>query len=99
MARIVLVADDCASRAAYLENCQLPSAYMEDFSIQGFTVREYEQALALLMAAGYRVQPQHPCSADVEIVSAGQLAAIHQLLLTHGIQAQLSDIADTMYQA
>jgi hypothetical protein len=98
MAKIVLIADDCRSKAAYLETCRLPDFYMEDFSIQGFAVRRYDNARDLLRCAGYAVLDKRD-SADIIIDHAGQLRAICSLFEQNGIQAEFLDIADTIYQA
>jgi len=98
MAKIVLIADDCSSKAVYLESCQLPNFYMADFSIQALAVRQYEEACELLHRAGYTLLDK-AISADIIIDHAGQLMAIRSLFRQDGIQAELSDIADTLYQA
>jgi hypothetical protein len=98
MAKIVLIADNCKCKAAYLETFQLPDFYMEDFSIQAFTVRQYDGARDLLRRAGYTILDKI-ISADIIIDHADQLRAIRSLFEQHGIQAELSDIADTIYQA
>ena len=53
MPKIALLADDCRSRAIYLDNSQLPVSYMEDFTLLGFIVQQYETACTLLRNAGY----------------------------------------------
>jgi len=98
MIKIVLIADDCRSKAAYLETCRLPDFYMEDFSIQGFAVQQYDNARDLLRCAGYTVLDKRG-SADIIIDHVGQLRAIRSLFEQNGIQAEFSDIADTIYQA
>ena len=98
MAKIVLIADDCRSKAVFLESCQLPDFYMADFSIQAFAVRQYDDACDLLRRAGYRLLDK-AASADILIDHAGQLVAISSLFAHNGIQAELSDIADSLYQA
>lgn len=98
MVRITLIPDDCKSKAAFLESYDLPDFYMEDFSIQGFTVDRYDEARELLRDSGYTLLDKS-VSADILIDSAGQLGAIDALFALNGIQAQLTDIADTIYQA
>ena len=98
MINIVLIADDCKCRAAYLETRPLPDFYMEDFSIQGFTVRQYDQARELLRGAGYTVLDKK-ISADIVLNHVGQLREIRSLFELSGIKAELSDIADSLYQA
>ncbi len=98
MARITLIPDDCRSKAAFLECYELPDFYMEDFSIQGFAVDRYDEARELLRGSGYTLLDKS-VSADILIDSATQLCAINALFALNGIQAQLTDIADTIYQA
>lgn len=98
MAKIVLIADDCRSKAVYLESCQLPDFYMADYSIQALAVRQYGEACDLLRRAGYTLLDK-AVSVDIIIDHAGKLMEIHSLFRQNGIQAELSDIADTLYQA
>jgi hypothetical protein len=98
MARIVLIPDDCRSKAVYLESCELPDFYMEDFSIQGFSVDRYDEARELLRRTGYTLLDKR-VSADILIDRVEQVRTIHSLFEQNGIQAQLTDIADTIYQA
>jgi hypothetical protein len=98
MAKIILVADDCRSRAAFLETCSLPDFYMEDFSIQGFSVRQYKEACELLRREGYAVLDKK-FSTDIIVDRFEEIPTISSLFKMNGIEAQLSDIADTLYQA
>ncbi len=98
MAKITLILDDCRSKAAYLENCDLPDFYMEDFSIQGFAVDRYDEARDVLRRSGYILLDKSG-GADIVIDHPRQLGAIAELLELNDIQAQLMDIADTIYQA
>jgi hypothetical protein len=98
MIKIVLVSDDCRCKAAYLETCRLPDFYMADFSIQGLVVRRYTDACDLLLRAGYTLLDKR-VNSDIIIDHAKELGTICSLLKQNGIQAELSDIADTMYQA
>ncbi len=98
MAKIVLIADDFRSKAAYLESCLLPDFYMEDFSIQGLAVRQYGDACNLLRRSGYSLLVREH-GAEIIIDHARQLGRIRSLFAHNGIQAELSDIADTIYQA
>jgi hypothetical protein len=98
MIKIVLVSDDCRCKAAYLETCRLPDFYMADFSIQGLVVRRYTDARDLLLHAGYTLLDKR-VNSDIIIDHVKELGTICSLLEQNGIQAELSDIADTMYQA
>ena len=98
MAKIALIANTCKSKAAYLETCRLPTFYMEDFSILGILVEKYDTARALLKDGGYNTIDRK-ISTDVMIDHVEQIRTILTTLKQHGIVAELSDIADTMYQA
>jgi len=98
MAKITLISDDFSSKAAYLEDCELPCFYMLDFSIRGFAVDRYDEARDLLRRSGYRLLDKN-AGADIFINNVEELGAINELLEENGIQVQLTDIADTIYQA
>lgn len=98
MSRIVLVGTECLEKAQYLETCSLPSFYMEDFTILGFTVPRIEPAREILKKAGYRVTDKI-CGSEIEVDSPGDIVSIRDLLMKSGMNVELGDIADTMYQA
>lgn len=86
------------AKAAHLETVQFPDFYMEDFSIQAFAVSQYGQALEVLRRAGYNIVDKG-VGVEISIDHAGELGSIHVLLRHNGIKAELTDIADTIYQA
>ena len=98
MAKIALIADNCLSKSAYLDSCRLPTFYMEDFSILGFSVQQYDKARELLRKAGYKMLDKQ-FGTDILIDDAKQVVKIKDILQNNGIKAELSDIADTIYQA
>lgn len=98
MAKIVLIAADCTSKANYLATVALPDFYMQDFTIQAITVDNFKAARHLLEQAGYTVLDKNG-GTDIIFGDTGQLASIFTLLRHHGVQAEISDIADTFYQA
>lgn len=98
MAKIALIADNFHCRSAYLDTCKIPRFYMEDFSILGFTVQQYDKACELLRKAGFKMLDKK-FAADILIDDAQQLVMIRDILQNNGIKAELSDIADTIYQA
>jgi hypothetical protein len=98
MGKIALLPCDCLSRAIYLGNRELPDNYMADFSLMGFVVGQYPEAVALLVSAGYRVEEQQG-GADIRIDTPARLREIKAFLTTNNISCDLSDIADTLYQA
>ena len=98
MGKIALLPCDSCSRAKYLGNKALPDNYMADFTLMGFIVGQYRRALALLTSAGYRVDEQET-GADICIDNPHTLQEIKALLTANHISCDLSDIADTLYQA
>ncbi len=98
MARIILIAADCRSKANFLESCSLPDFYMQDFSIQGIAVDDFPAARHLLSEAGYTVLDKS-CGADIFLGDVLELRTILDLLNQHDIFSELTDIADSLYQA
>jgi hypothetical protein len=98
MAKILLIDNDCRSKATYLESFALPTFYMQDFSIQGITVGDFASARRLLDQAGYTVLDKNS-GADIIFDDVKQLEAILALLRESDPQSELRDIADTLYQA
>jgi len=98
MAKILLIDDDCRSGAKYLESFSLPTFYMQDFSIQGMSVADFTTARRLIDQAGYTVLDKNG-GADIIFDDAKELETILSLLRQNGLHAELTDIADTLYQA
>jgi hypothetical protein len=98
MSKILLIDEDFRSRAKYLESLLLPIFYMQDFSIQGVSVRDFSTARRLIDQAGYTVLDKNG-GADIIFDDAKELGSILSLLRQHGLHAELTDIADTLYQA
>lgn len=98
MNKIPILPCDTTSRGAYLENTELPTKYMEDFSLMGFVVDRYQHAVSVLTSAGFRLE-KRTGGADIAIDSAGRLPEIVHLMEAHDIRCDLSDIADSLYQA
>lgn len=98
MPKIALIENSCRNKSLYLQNSCLPTFYMEDFSVLGLVVERYEEACALLQNDGYTVLTVEGGS-DIQLAHPGQISTIIASLRKSGIAAQLSDIADTIYQA
>jgi hypothetical protein len=98
MTKILLIDEDCKSRAHYLETLVLPTFYMQDFSIQGIAVADFYRARNLLSSAGYTVLDKNG-GADIIFDDVKQLPALLVLLREHGLPCELTDIADSLYQA
>lgn len=98
MGKIALLPCDYHSRATYLGSRELPDNYMADFTLMGFVVGHYSKAVALLTTAGYSLEEQQG-GTDIRIDTPRKLQEIKALLTTNNIRCDLSDIADTLYQA
>ncbi len=98
MGKIVILPEDCKSRACYLSANTLPAFYMEDFTIMGFKVDKYKDAVKLLQTSRFSLDiSENGC--DVTVDKPFNIREIQLLLLENGIVAQYTDIADTFYQA
>ncbi|TKB24117.1 hypothetical protein FCL47_19585 [Desulfopila sp. IMCC35006] len=98
MGKIALLPCDSHSRARYLDNRELPYNYMADFTLMGFVVGQYQLAVSLLISAGYRLDAQDG-GTEIYIDTPGNLREIKALLTANNISCDISDIADTLYQA
>ena len=98
MGRIPICSDDVRSRALYLQDRVLPDNYMGDFSLMGFVVSQYEEAIFILAANGCKLVEVEG-GTDIVIDSPSQLSKIHNILTEKSITCVFTDIADTLYQA
>jgi hypothetical protein len=98
MAKIALLPSDVNSRGKYLGNRELPNNYMGDFTLMGFVVDRYHEALTVLTQSRFRLDSQEEGS-DISIDTPLDLEEIKNLLSANNIRCDYSDIADTLYQA
>ena len=98
MAKIALLPLDIISRETYISNREQPNNYMGDFTLMGFVVDRYRDALSLLSSAGYRLDQQEG-GTDIFFDTPGRLLEIRALMAANNISCDYSDIADTFYQA
>ena len=98
MGKIALLPCDINSRGESLDNMVLPSKYMEDYSLMGFIVDRYQEALTLLTNNSYQLVEQKG-GADIYIDTLLDLQKIKSLLRANNIRCDFSDIADSIYQA
>ena len=98
MGKIALLPCDMNSRGKYLCNRKLPKNYMGDFTLMGFVVDRYQEALTLLTKSNYRLNEQKG-GVDIYIDTPQDLQDIKALLTANNISCDFSDIADTLYQA
>ena len=98
MGKIVILANDQRSRAAYMDNVRLPAFYMGDYSVLGLLVAPYAEAVRILDEKGYQLKKTE-YSADIDIKAPAQVAEIQEFLHAHGIGAEMADVVDAVYQA
>jgi len=98
MSRIAILPCDVESRGTYLSTQTLPDDYMSDFSLMGFVVEHYNDALNVLESAGYTLE-KHEYGAEVHIDDHRHLLKIQKLFSLNNLTNSYSDVADTLYQA
>ena len=98
MGKVALLPCDIYSRGKYLNNSVLPNNYMADFTLMGFVVEHYQEALTLLAKSRYHLDEKEG-GTDISIDSPLDLLEIKALLAANNISCDLSDVADTIYQA
>ncbi len=85
MGKKVLLPYDSNINKTYLENRNLPNNYTDDFTLMGFVVYRYLEALAFLTSAGYRLIEQEG-GIDICIDTALRLPEIKALLTANNIR-------------
>ena len=98
MGQIALLPRHALDKAVYLNEQSIPTRYMEDFTLLGFTVDQFEVALQLL------VQNKRPLNrtvsgAQLEITTAKDIQEIAKILKAAGVAYEFGDVADCIYQA
>jgi hypothetical protein len=81
----------------YTRRGLLPLFYMNDFSRLGLRVRSCDAALSVLAEYRYGVV-QDEDGSHVALDRAAQVQAVVQLLNGHGIDCEIADVADQIYQ-
>lgn len=98
MGKVALLPCDTNSRGKYLDSRELPNNYMADFTLMGFVVDRYQEALTVLTKSRYQLDEQEG-GTDISIRTPLDLLEIKALLTANNISCDFSDIADTIYQA
>ncbi len=98
MGKIALLSCDAKSRGTYLSTQKIPIDYMSDFSLMGFVVERYHEALILLESAGFQLD-KHESGAEIHLHDYKSLIQIKELFLSNNLPCSYSDVADTLYQA
>lgn len=98
MGKIAVLPKKHHCRAHYLEEKKLPATYMEDFTLMGFLVEEFDKAVSLLKQAGYYVEYKK-CGSEILIHNSKNISDIGAIFSENNIKYSWSDVADTIYQA
>ena len=80
-----------------LSNEDLPDFYMEDHSVLGLLVANLDRARRVLADKDYAVD-ETSNHLKVKFDGANQMAEIVNLLIQNGIDCEIADIVDQIYQ-
>jgi hypothetical protein len=75
----------------------LPTFYMNDFSVIGLRVKDCERAVRMLDQHAFSLK-QVEGTLLVKIETASRMHRAMQLLNAEGLECEIADIAETMYQ-
>lgn len=75
----------------------LPTFYMQDFSVIGFRVNDCDQAIRLLDRHAFSLKREGR-DIEIDIAGASQMHAVMKLLNGYGLECEIADIAEGMYQ-
>lgn len=76
---------------------RLPTFYMSDFSILGLLVDRVDDAVRIMEAKRVKVI-RDGCTVEVEVNGPDHLTNIVRFLANEGIDCQVSDLIDEVYQ-
>jgi hypothetical protein len=76
---------------------QLPIFYMEDFSVLGLRVNSCDHAIQILDRHAVSLK-RADGSLEVEIEKTSRMHEVIQLLNDNGLECELADVAEGMYQ-
>jgi hypothetical protein len=75
----------------------LPIFYMEDFSVVGFRVNDCDHATRVLDRHAFSLKRAGGCI-EVDIARSSQMLDVMQLLNGNGLECEIADIAEGIYQ-
>ena len=91
------ILDRCNDCNSELSSESLPAFYMEDYSVIGLRVDGLDASLQILKEGNFQVNSVSN-RFEITIDNAGQIPKIVSLLGRHGIDGELSDIIEQVYQ-
>ncbi len=97
MLALPLMPKACRHQVPHWYNGNLPTAYMEDYSVIGLRVDPLDDALRLLENHHYTIVQAGHC-VEVAFESAASIPVMVELLHKHGIGCDISDVIDEVYQ-
>ena len=78
-------------------NDELPDFYMEDYSVLGLLVADLDRAHQVLSNHNFTVHKKSD-HLKINIDQADQMPEVINLLIQNGIECQIADIVDQVYQ-
>jgi hypothetical protein len=85
------------SKNPYVIDRALPSYYMADYSVLGILVGEYQEAIRILEENDFPVI-QKGNSFEVVIENEARLQKVFRVLKGYGIDYEITDVVDQVYQ-
>jgi hypothetical protein len=76
---------------------QLPAFYMEDFSVLGFRVNNCDRAVRILDQHAFTLK-RTAKTVEVNVQPAARIQEVMQLLNDNGLECEIADVAEGMYQ-
>ncbi len=102
MARIILWPKNehgLHTRKPKIEDAHLPLNYMSDHSVIGLLVDDFHKAIDILRKCeAVKIRPAIRTEVSIPFPCSIHLQKIFNLLENHGIDFELSDIVDQVYQ-
>ena len=91
------IVDKCTGINTDLSGASLPAFYMEDYSVLGLRVDRLDASLQILKEGDFQVNSASN-RFEITIENAGQIPRIVDLLGRNGIDWELSDVIEQVYQ-
>jgi hypothetical protein len=76
---------------------QLPAFYMEDFSVLGFRVNDCDRAVRILDRHAFTLKRTGE-GVEVDVQPAARIQEVMQLLKENGLECEIADVAEGIYQ-
>ena len=80
-----------------IDQREMPIFYMQDYTVLGFRVNDCDLALEVLDRHAFAVR-RGQGSKGVDIETAARVLAVMQLLEDNGLECEITDMAEGIYQ-